>query len=92
MGARQSLYADLEAGAARIVEYQPFIPGLLQTAEFAHHRQVAETEIGPVTFRSARAAEARQTRQRMLRRPDGPHYEVILDEVAVRRLDAPHQS
>lgn len=28
-------------------------------------------------------------RQRMLRRPGGPNYEVIIDEVAVRRLAAP---
>jgi transcriptional regulator with XRE-family HTH domain len=89
MGARQALYADLEAGASTIAEFQPFIPGLLQTGEFAHQRQVAESEIGPVTFSSERAVEARQTRQRMLRRPDGPSYEVVLDEIAVRRLSAP---
>ncbi|QIZ39733.1 helix-turn-helix domain-containing protein [Saccharopolyspora sp. ASAGF58] len=89
MGARQALYADLEAGASEIVEFQPFVPGLLQTSEFAYQRQVAEAEIGPVTFQSQRAVEARQTRQRMLRRPDGPLYEVVLDEVAVRRLSAP---
>lgn len=89
MGSRQALYADLEAGAATIAEFQPFIPGLLQTLEFAHQRQVAESEIGPVTFQSERAVEARQTRQRMLRRPDGPSYEVVLDEIAVRRLAAP---
>ncbi|WP_418152702.1 helix-turn-helix domain-containing protein [Actinoalloteichus caeruleus] len=89
MGARQALYADLEAGAASITEFQPFIPGLLQTAEFAHQRQVAEADIGPVTFQSERAVEARQIRQRMLRRPDGPSYEVVLDEIALRRLSAP---
>lgn len=89
MGARQALYADLEAGASAIAEYQPFIPGLLQTPEFAYQRQVAEAEIGPVTFQSQRAVEGRQTRQRMLRRPGGPSYEVVLDEIAVRRLSAP---
>ena len=89
MGTRQALYADLEAGASTIAEFQPFIPGLLQTGEFAHQRQVAESEIGPVTFSSERAVEARQTRQRMLRRPGGPSYEVLLDEIAVRRLAAP---
>lgn len=31
----------------------------------------------------------RQTRQRMLRRPDGPSYEAVLDEIALRRLSAP---
>jgi transcriptional regulator with XRE-family HTH domain len=89
MGARQALYADLEAGASTIAEFQPFIPGLLQTLDFAHQRQVSEAEIGPVTFSSDRAVEARQTRQRMLRRPDGPAYEVVLDEISVRRLPAP---
>lgn len=89
MGARQALYADLEAGAVSIAEFQPFIPGLLQTPEFAHQRQVAEAEIGPVTFQSERAVAARQTRQRILRRPDGPSYEVVLDEIALRRLSAP---
>jgi transcriptional regulator with XRE-family HTH domain len=89
MGIRQSLYADLEAGAAGIREFQPFIPGLLQTPEFAFARQLAEAEIGPVSYQSERAVEARQSRQRMLRRSDGPSYEVILDEVAMRRLAAP---
>jgi len=89
MGARQAVYADLEAGAAQIAEFQPFIPGLLQTPEFAHQRQLAEAEIGPVTFSTERAVEARQTRQRMLRRPGGPRYEVVIDEVALRRMSAP---
>ncbi|MGH3831318.1 MAG: helix-turn-helix domain-containing protein [Pseudonocardiaceae bacterium] len=89
MGARQALYADLEAGAAVIREFQPFVPGLVQTLEFARWRQVAESEIGPVAFHSQRAVEARQTRQKMLGRPDGPTYEVVLDEIAVRRLPAP---
>ncbi len=90
MGARQALYADLEAGASAIVEFQqPFIPGLLQTPEFAEQRQAAESHIGPVAYSSDRAVQARRTRQRMLRRPDGPRYEVVLDEVALRRLSAP---
>lgn len=89
MGARQALYADLEAGAATIREFQPFVPGLLQTLEFAQRRHTAESEIGPVAFQSQRAVEARQTRQKMLGRPDGPTYEVVLDEIAVRRLPAP---
>ncbi|MGH3520536.1 MAG: Scr1 family TA system antitoxin-like transcriptional regulator [Haloechinothrix sp.] len=38
-----------------------------------------------------RASEARQTRQKMVLRPGGPAYEVVLDEVAVRRWSAPPQ-
>lgn len=33
--------------------------------------------------------EARAARQRLLQRPGGPTYEVIIDELAVRRLAAP---
>src|SRR6266436_6122627 len=39
MGERQALYANLEAGATTIREYQQtFIPGLLQTPEFVRAR------------------------------------------------------
>ena len=33
--------------------------------------------------------EARNQRQRMLRRPGGPSYDVIIDELAIRRVAAP---
>lgn len=91
MGSRQALYADLESGARLIREFQPFIPGLLQTVDFAHQRQIAEWDAeGELeTARSQRRVEARQSRQKMLLRPGGPSYEVVLDEVAIRRLPAP---
>ena len=39
MGARQAMFANLEAGATRIRDYhQTFIPGLLQIPEFARAR------------------------------------------------------
>jgi transcriptional regulator with XRE-family HTH domain len=90
MGERQALYANLEAGAATIREYQQTSPpGLMQTSDFTrirvqsswngHHG--ASTEEGIV--------DGRGNRQRMLRRPDGPTYEVILEESAVRRRAAP---
>jgi transcriptional regulator with XRE-family HTH domain len=90
MGPRQALFADLEAGAESIREFQTsFVPGLLQTPQFTHARVEAERLTGAPRHVPGKAVEARNGRQRMLRRPGGPTYEVILDEVAVRRLSAP---
>jgi transcriptional regulator with XRE-family HTH domain len=90
MGERQALYANLEAGAQTIREFQmTFIPGLLQTPEFTHARNEADRLAGAVTFNADKAADGRVGRQRMLRRPGGPSYEVIIDELAVRRATAP---
>jgi hypothetical protein len=44
-----------------------------------------------VSFASDKAADGREGRQRMLRRPGGPTYELILDELAVRRMAAPRE-
>jgi transcriptional regulator with XRE-family HTH domain len=88
MGDRQALYANLEAGATQIREYQmTFIPGLLQTPDFTRVR----TEADPATpgLSADKAAAGRAGRQRMLRRPGGPTYEVILDELCIRRMTAP---
>ena len=88
MGERQALYANLEAGAQTIREFQmTFIPGLLQTAEFTRARGEADRLAGSVTFNADKAADGRVGRQRMLRRPGGPAYEVIIDELAIRRAD-----
>jgi transcriptional regulator with XRE-family HTH domain len=90
MGERQALFANLEAGAATIREFQMiFIPGLLQTPEFTEARIRADGLADRPGYRADKAVEARQIRQRMLRRPDGPSYEVIIDEIAVRRLCVP---
>jgi transcriptional regulator with XRE-family HTH domain len=90
MGARQARSADLEAGATTIREFQmSFLPGLLQTPEFARARVEAEG-MGPADGRLAdRAVDARNGRQRMLRRPDGPRYEVVIDDAAIHRRAAP---
>ena len=86
MGERQALSANLEAGATSIRQYQQtFFPGLLQTPEFVR----ALAEIEPVTGTTEGVLAGRAGRQRMLRRPGAPGYEVILDELAVRRLAAP---
>ena len=90
MGERQALYANLEAGAAGIREYQQtFIPGLLQTPEFVRARAGADATLEPMTGTVEGVLAGRAGRQRMLRRPGAPTYEVILDEMAVRRLAAP---
>lgn len=90
MGERQAFYANLEAGSESIREFQMvFVPGLLQTPEFTKARAEADRTTGPHGFTSGKAVEARMGRQRMLRRPGGPTYEVILDELAIRRKAAP---
>lgn len=90
MGDRQALYANLEAGATVIREYQQtFLPGLLQVPEFVRARSGAEGALGPLTFTVDGVLAGNAGRQRMLRRPGAPSYEVIIDETAVRRLAAP---
>ena len=90
MGDRQALYANLEAGAATIREYQQtFLPGLLQIPEFVQARCQADATIEPVQATADGVVAGNAGRQRMLRRPGGPTYEVIIDEVAVYRLTAP---
>ena len=90
MGARQALYANLEAGAHLIREYQmTLLPGLLQIAEFTEVRARVDRAVYAEHFDPARALEARAARQRMLQRPGGPTYEVVIDELAVRRFAAP---
>lgn len=90
MGERQALYADLEAGAVGIREYQPSsVPGLLQTPGYVRSRLLVPGVMpaGEVTVEGV--LEGRAGRQRMLRRPGAPSYELVIDEVAVRRPSAP---
>ncbi|HET6951020.1 MAG TPA: helix-turn-helix transcriptional regulator [Acidimicrobiales bacterium] len=90
MGERQALIANLEAGAQTIREFQmTFIPGLLQTPDFTRARGEAEADRLAPTINADKAAAGRAGRQRMLRRPGGPTYEVILDEVVIKRSAAP---
>jgi len=90
MGDRQALYANLEAGAATIREYQQtFLPALLQTPEFVRARTEADATLEPLTGIMEGVLAGNAGRQRMLRRPGAPSYEVIVDELAVRRLAAP---
>jgi transcriptional regulator with XRE-family HTH domain len=89
MGPRQAIYADLEAGAEHIAEYHiTLLPGLLQIPAYTEARAVADRPAYPRRFTVERALEARAARQRVLDRPGGPTYEVVIDELAVRRYAA----
>lgn len=92
MGSRTALYANLEAGATTIREYQQtFPPGLLQTSAFSRARNEVEASLQSLEANPDKVVAGRSGRQRMLRRPGGPTYEVIIDEVAIRRLSAPSE-
>lgn len=90
MGLRQAMIACLEWGTTTIWEYQlNFVPGLTQTESYTRARIAADREIYEVTFDTERVVEARRTRQLLLDQPDGPVYEVVIDELALRRPAAP---
>jgi hypothetical protein len=74
------------------------MPGLLQIPPYTEARIHADRDSYPRTtsgescsqrLDTARALEARVIRQRVLDRPSGPIYEVIIDEAALRRVAAP---
>jgi transcriptional regulator with XRE-family HTH domain len=90
MGPRQARTADLEAGAATIFQFQPFlVPGLLQTPAFTAVRTQADRPTGSRRFSAARALEARRRRQSILEGPGATPYEVIVDESVLRRRTVP---
>jgi DNA-binding XRE family transcriptional regulator len=92
MGIRQATYADLESGTKTITEYAlALVPGLLQTTAFADARLRSDPARHADTFDPAAAVAARAQRQQLLLAADGPHYDVVLDEIAIRRCAAePH--
>jgi hypothetical protein len=78
-------YLGLEAAAALIRTYEvQFVPGLLQTQEYARavvllgHGRAKEDEI-------ERRVELRLQRQQILTRPDAPKLWMVVDEAALRR-------
>ncbi|MCD0448323.1 helix-turn-helix transcriptional regulator [Actinocorallia sp. API 0066] len=90
IGERQALFANLEAGARRIRQYQQsFVPGLLQLPEFTRSRLEHSRWPQPPGATTEGVLKGRAGRQRLMRRKGGPAYEVILDEFAVRRRTAP---
>ncbi|NKZ08832.1 helix-turn-helix domain-containing protein [Actinomadura latina] len=88
MGPRQRLYADIEAGAGTIREFNlSSIPGILQTPELTNALTELAKNDGPLDFRPDRMAQARLQRLETILRPDGPTYEFIIDEIVTRRLN-----
>ncbi|MEV6052939.1 helix-turn-helix transcriptional regulator [Streptomyces sp. NPDC052107] len=81
-----SLYVSLESAARIIRSYEPhFIPGLLQTEDYARAVLEAGT-IGQTSPESVeRHVSLRMERQRLLERDDPPHLWVIMDETVLRR-------
>ncbi|MBA9004812.1 helix-turn-helix domain-containing protein [Thermomonospora cellulosilytica] len=90
MGARQRLYANIESGAATIREYnQTAMPGIFQTPEFIEALIELTRAEGALDFQPQKMMEGRLERQRAILRPGGPMYEVVLDEIVIRRLTVP---
>ena len=89
MGIRQAIYADLESGTKTIVEYaMALIPGLLQTSAFADARLRSDPARHGDSFDPAVAVAARARRQSLVLTAGGPQYQVVIDEIAIRRRAA----
>ncbi|MEV6906160.1 helix-turn-helix transcriptional regulator [Amycolatopsis sp. NPDC051071] len=77
------LYLGYEEEAVEIREYQPqWIPGLLQTREYALALSLAA---GSTPEIAERRAGLRMDRQGRLRRENSPRLSVVVDEYALRR-------
>ncbi|MFD7433797.1 helix-turn-helix domain-containing protein [Streptomyces sp. NPDC059861] len=82
-----SLFVSLEGAARLIRSYEPhFVPGLLQTEDYAR----AVLEAGTIGQSGGeetieRHVSLRMARQALLRRPDPPHLWVVMDETVLRR-------
>ncbi|MCX4766216.1 helix-turn-helix domain-containing protein [Streptomyces sp. NBC_01275] len=81
-----SLYVSLEGAARLIRSYEPhFVPGLLQTEDYARAVLEAGT-VGRTTPESIeRHVSLRLARQRLLEGPRPPHLWVVMDETVLRR-------
>ncbi|MYS39984.1 helix-turn-helix domain-containing protein [Streptomyces sp. SID5998] len=85
-----SLYVSLEGAARLIRSYEPhFVPGLLQTEEYA--RAVLEAGTVGQSGRESieRHVSLRMARQELLERPDAPHLWVVVEETVLRRPVSP---
>ncbi|WP_376771112.1 helix-turn-helix domain-containing protein [Rhizomonospora bruguierae] len=80
-----SPYIGLESAAALIRTYEvQFVPGLLQTREYA--RAVVSLDQGRTSEEEVeRRVELRMDRQQLLIRPDAPQLWAVVDEAVLRR-------
>ncbi|MGW0711660.1 helix-turn-helix domain-containing protein [Streptomyces sp. NPDC002643] len=81
-----SLYVSLEGAASLIRQYEPhFVPGMLQTEDYARAVMEAGTvgQMGPEAI--DRHVSLRMARQKLLTRENPPHLWVIMDETALLR-------
>jgi transcriptional regulator with XRE-family HTH domain len=81
-----SMYVSLEGAAHLIRQYEPhFVPGMLQTDEYARAVLEAGTvgRTGPGTIE--RHVSLRMARQKLLTQENPPHLWVIMDETALMR-------
>ncbi|WP_326669502.1 helix-turn-helix transcriptional regulator [Streptomyces canus] len=81
-----SMHVSLEGAAALIREYEPhFVPGLLQTEDYARGvlRSGAVGQTSPADIE--RHVALRMERQGLLTRQDAPRLWVVMDETVLRR-------
>jgi transcriptional regulator with XRE-family HTH domain len=86
LGLPYSTYVGLEDAATSISDYGlGFIPGLLQTADYAHAIvQAAVPRWVPEVVEQR--VEARMTRQQLLVRENAPYFEAVVDESVLHRV------
>ncbi|MEU3447635.1 helix-turn-helix transcriptional regulator [Streptomyces thermolilacinus] len=81
-----SMYVSLEGAASIIRAYEPhFVPGLLQTEDYARAvlRAGAVGQVSPEDIE--RHVALRMERQGLLTREDAPKFWVVMDETVLRR-------
>jgi transcriptional regulator with XRE-family HTH domain len=81
-----SMYVSLEGAAALIRQYEPhFVPGLMQTEEYARGvlKSGAVGQTRPEDIE--RHVALRMQRQKLLTRDDAPRVWAVMDETALRR-------
>jgi transcriptional regulator with XRE-family HTH domain len=81
-----SMYVSLEGAASLIRSYEPhFVPGLLQTEEYARG-VLTSGAVGQTSPEDIeRHVALRMQRQELLTRPDAPRFWAVLDETVLRR-------